>query len=196
MEEYSYKNHSLKMIDEELKLDHQENFSPIRIPEDLRNNSALKDDHVLRIHKNSDGGFEYAVYKNNEFSGEYQLTYPSGKIKLHCFYNWGKLHGPSTFYAEDGEILTLSWFLQGKQTGKCRWYYHSQELYSVQRYIDNQWHGKQEYWYENGVLKTLMEYSRGEIDGMVKLYFPNGKVKRELEFSKGTFIKESSIYRS
>lgn len=190
MEEYSYQNHSLKIIDEELDLDFQENFSPVRIPEGPKNKQMLKDDHILHIHKNHEGELEYAIFKDREFNGEYQLTYPNGEIKLHCFYNWGKLHGPSTFYNQKGEVLTKSWYILGKQTGKCRWYYNSGEVYSVQRYIDDKWHGKQEYWYENGVLKTVMEYTQGEIDGMVKLYYPNGKIKRSLEFSNGTFVKE------
>lgn len=190
MEEYSYKNHSLKIIDKELDLDFQENFSPIRIPEDPKNNQVLKDGHVLRIHRNSNRGFEYAVFNGEDMNGEYQLTYPSGKIKLHCFYNWGKLHGPSIFFGEEGNVLTKAWYVLGKQTGKCWWYYNSGNIYSIQRYLDNVWHGKQEYWYENGVLKTLMEYSHGEIDGKIKLYYPTGKVKRELEFSKGAFVKE------
>ncbi len=196
MEEYSYQNHSLKIVDTELNLDFKENFFPIRIPEKPKNNEVLKDDHILRIHRNGEGGFEYAITKGNDVNGEYQLTYSTGKVKLHCFYNWGKLHGPSTFFDEDGNILTKAWYILGKQMGKSWWYYTSGNIYSIQRYVEDKWHGKQEYWYENGVLKTLMEYSYGEIDGMVKLYFPTGKIKRELEFSNGTFVKETSLTSS
>lgn len=193
MEEYSYQNHSLKIFDDELGLEFQENFSPLRIPEEPKNNETLKDDHILRIHRNGEGGFEYAIMKGNDMNGEYQLTYPDGSIKLHCFYNWGKLHGPSTFYDDNGNVLTKAWYILGKQYGKCWWHYTSGKIYSIQRYVDDRWHGKQEYWYENGTLKTVMDYKHGEIDGMVKLYFPNGKLKRELEFSDGQFVKETAL---
>lgn len=181
MQEYSYQNDCLKLIDDEFGLNVYENFKPLRIPEEPKNFLALEGEHLLCIDRFSDGGLELAIYKSGLFDGEYKLTYSSGKIKLHCFYEQGKLHGPSIFFAENGTRLTEAWYLHGKQMGKCHWHYPSGNLYSIQRYLEDVWHGKQEFWYENGVLKTSMEYSHGTILG-VTLYFPSGKLKRELQF--------------
>lgn len=160
-----------------------QHFIPVRIPHAPKNLLPLGEHHHLRIHRNFDGVFEYAIYKGDTLDGEYRLTYPSGITKLNCFYKEGALHGSSIFYGEDGTVLTKSLYVLGKQTGTCRWQYPSGKLYSIQHYSNGVWHGKQVYWYENGRLKTEMEYSDGKIDGKVKLYFPQGKLKRELDFS-------------
>lgn len=193
MSEYRFEKEVLTIVDPEVGIDYQETFSPLSIPEELRNNLAMEGGHTLNIYKQSNGSFLYAIYLGELFDGEYQLTYPNGKIKQRCYYKEGSLHGPSHFYSEDGTLLTESWYIEGKQVGRANWYYHSGNKYSVQRYLDDKWHGKQEYWYEEGNLKTLMEYAEGEIDGKVQLYFPTGKLKRELTFSKGAFVSETSV---
>ncbi|MEC7839946.1 MAG: hypothetical protein VX777_07890 [Chlamydiota bacterium] len=193
MDKYEFKNHQLTIKDESLDLKHEEKFDPVRIPEDLKNNLKLRDDHTLKIFRLSDGSFEYWVEKQNQLNGEYNLTHPSGKIKQQCYYNWGKLHGPSTFYSEEGNVLVKSWYIQGKQTGKCHWFYVSGKKCSTQNYLDSVWHGKQEYWYEDGTVKTIMEYQKGTVHGRVALFYPTGDLKRELFFENGSCVKESKI---
>jgi len=193
MDKYEFKNHKLVICDKRIGLQYEEKYDPVRLPEDLKNGLKLRDDHILKVFRFTDGSFEYHIEKNNMINGEYNLTYVSGKTKIQSYYNWGKLHGPSIYYTEKGDVLTKSWYIQGKQSGKTEWYYTSGEKYSTQSYLENVWHGKQEYWFVDGTLKTLMEYQKGTVHGRVALFYPTGKLKRELFFENGKCIKESEL---
>ena len=48
------------------------------------------------------------------------LYYPDGALKFEQFYRGGLLHGPSTFYHENGAVLAQAWFLDGQRQGKMR----------------------------------------------------------------------------
>lgn len=111
-------------------------------------------------------------------------SYPDGTKKMECFYLDG-LHGPSTFYSNEGQILSKSWFIHGKQEGKALYFYRSGVLKSAQRYLGGVRHGVQEYYYRDGRLKTRLNYCNGKLNGVVSLYFPDGTLKREIPFSEG-----------
>ena len=44
--------------------------------------------------------------------------YPSGAIKTKVHYKEGRLHGPSLFFTEEGQLLAQSWFWEGLKEGE------------------------------------------------------------------------------
>ena len=114
-----------------------------------------------------------------------RLLYPDGELKAEMYYVQGKLHGPSTFFAQTGQVLAQSWYVDGKKTGKVRHYFLSGKLASVQRFKDGQAEGVQEYWYENGTIKSLLPYQNGTLHGEVQLYWESGQHKRLCHYVQG-----------
>lgn len=114
---------------------------------------------------------------------EARFFYPSGKLKMEEYYDEnGLLHGPSSYYKEEGSLLAQCWFIHGKRQGKGTFYYIHGGLSSVQRYKDDRLHGYQEFYFANSVIKSILNYYEGQLDGEVLLFFPHGKPKRELHF--------------
>lgn len=113
------------------------------------------------------------------------LHYPSGAIKMECFWRNGRLHGPATFYSDTGSILARSWYVDGEQQGRMVSYYHTGALYSVQQFRDGKAEGVQLFYFPDGRTKTNMIYSQGKLNGEVWLYHPNGVRQRELHFVQG-----------
>ncbi len=111
--------------------------------------------------------------------------YPEGNLQAVQFYAQGYLHGPSTYYALSGEILSQTWYLGGKKVGKAKYFYKSGQLYSLQRFLLGQPQGLQEYWYEDGRVRTLLPYQAGQLHGEVQLYWENGVLKRSVSYVEG-----------
>lgn len=129
-----------------------------------------------------------------EFPVEFYLRkerrfYPDGKVKLEQFYQGMMLHGPSTFFANDGKVLALSWFVHGQQQGKMHTYFSSGQVHSVQRFKRGQKHGKQEFFYPDGSLKTILLYREGRLHAenqpACSLYYSNGQLARQQFFIEG-----------
>lgn len=114
-----------------------------------------------------------------------QLHYPNGAVKLEQFYINGMLHGPVTFYSNEGSLLAQTWYNHGVQQGKAWFHYYTGQLYGVNRFIDGQFEGLQQYYYPDGRVKTLLSYLQGQLNGEVLLFHPNGQKKRELHFHLG-----------
>lgn len=190
MEQYTFKDKTLTIIDDEIGLRHIEPFDPVCIPEDLRHNLDLGHGRFLKVAPFTDGAFEYHIAKGGILDGQCILSYPSGQTKMECYYVEGQLHGPSKFFSEAGRLLVATWFLEGRREGKSLGFYQSGAKAFIQRFRSGLWHGIQEYWYENGNLKSRMEYLNGEPDGEVLLYYSTGQLKRRLSFSKGVCVSE------
>ncbi len=113
-----------------------------------------------------------------------QTHYANGKTESECFHLQGQLYGPSSYYDEEGNLLSRAWFYKGLRQGKARYYYPSGSLASLQRFQEGKWDGLQEYYYENGNLKSLIPYKQGRLHGEVLLYFENGSLHRKLQFKE------------
>lgn len=111
--------------------------------------------------------------------------YPNGQMAAEQFYIDDLLHGPSTYFSENGGLLSRHWFIKGKNEGKALSYYPQGALQAIQRYRNGVWHGRQETFYPDGKLKAVIPYNQGQIHGEVRLYYPTGKLKRELNFAEG-----------
>lgn len=116
---------------------------------------------------------------------EEHLFYPNNAIKLQQYSLNNELHGPITFYSEEGRILARSWYVHGVQQGKSWLYDQSGALYALQQMKDGQWEGVQTYYYPSEEKKTVLHYHQGKLDGEVLLYHRNGKLKRQQQFVSG-----------
>ncbi|HEY4832264.1 MAG TPA: 6-hydroxymethylpterin diphosphokinase MptE-like protein, partial [Waddliaceae bacterium] len=142
----------------------------------------------LRTLSNKEVTNTEVIHQDSLFDCPYEeqtLKYPNGNIKRKWFYRDGQLHGPSIFYAENGQLLAEGWFSEGFREGENKQYYLSGKLYSLQNFHKGTLNGKQRYFYENGKLKSLLEYSEGQLDGEVKLFYEDDLPKLEMFFEKG-----------
>lgn len=132
---------------------------------------------------------EMGIHYSEEFipqdNNNSDLFYPSGNIKHRQFYKHGMLHGPSTYYREDGTILAITWYWNGQKEGKAWMYYASGSLHSLRRYRQGYEEGRQVYYYPNGLLKSQIDYVNHLLDGDVLLYHPNGQLERKLQYIQG-----------
>lgn len=131
-------------------------------------------------------GINFKKQFNPENEGKSQRTYyPNGSLKSEQHYLKNALHGPSTFYAENGSVLAITWFVEGNRQGK-KWAYHANgALHSLQRFLNGKEHGRQEYFYDNGMPKSVFSYHQGVMNGEVLLYHRQGQLKRTLTFVMG-----------
>lgn len=180
---YSFEKGKIILIDPELGLHFQETFSPLLIPPNPKHLQKLSDGFVIKMISEEEGiGREFVIEKKGRFEGQSLIYYPKGKVKAECYYLKGELHGPSTFYKEDGGILTQTWFIKGKRQGKSKVFYLKGSLFSLQRFVNGVWHGLQEFYYENGTHKTIMNYHKGKLKGKVLVYSGQGQIEREMIF--------------
>lgn len=128
---------------------------------------------------------KYSAEPASYGTGKDIIRYSSGEIKMEQFYWEGKLHGPVTYYSNDGLILARNWYVHGTLQGKGLFFYSSGKLHSVRRFKNGLCDGLQEYYYQNGKIKSSVGYANGKLNGGVRLYYANGKPKRELHFDNG-----------
>lgn len=166
---YKIENNRMTVFDPELGLRIDEAFEMRLLPENPLWGQELGDGFFVA---GNVPGSEFFVEKNGKPDGQCRLYYPSKAIKGEMFYSKGKLHGPSTFYSQQGCVLSSSWFVYGLQQGKCRWYYPEGQLYALQRYKDGMPHGAQEYFHKDGSLKTVVEVENGSFKKL-KDHFKN-----------------------
>lgn len=173
MTKYSFDGRRLIVQDPSLGLNFDEPFIPLLIPE--------KPDHGFRF---SDGSLllcemarEHSIEKLGLREGQYKIMYPGGKLKVECYYLDGLLHGPSYFYSEEGQELSLSWYIRGKKEGVALTRYSSGALYSRQQFIGGREEGKQEYYYPDGKLKSRLFYQKGRLLGEQECFHRDGTSK-------------------
>lgn len=133
---------------------------------------------------------ELAVHIRSTLDALDRDQYPNGDIRHEVYRKDGRLHGPSTYYGQDGEVLSLSWFYEGERVGRAMRYYPNGALYCIERYVEGKPHGLQEYFYLDGSVKSLINFAHGIYDGETKLYWPDGTLKRECVFSSGEKVKD------
>ena len=121
----------------------------------------------------------------NEIGGRRCLYDDQGFTKYEGFYRNGKLHGPSSYYGTNRELLAKNWFIDGLQQGKTNQFFHSGALYGVKRFQDGLQHGAQERYFENGVLRSILPFKHGVLHGQVIINHDNGIPARTLSFIEG-----------
>lgn len=172
-ENYVFTEEKLLIYDEELGLDIQhEHFCPYLTRSFKGKNLILTNNQ------------QYLMCKNKQ-QGECRWFFEDKTCQAILFYDQGLLHGPSTFFGSQGQILTKSWYYLGKKVGKTRYFYSSQKPASVQRFIEGNPEGLQEYFYETGSIKSQIPYRLHQLDGQVRLFWETGSLKRSIDYQKG-----------
>ncbi len=115
-------------------------------------------------------------------SSEY---FPSGKLKHEEYRLNDLLHGPSTYYSEEGNVLSRHHFSDGKLEGNSYSYSLEGALIAQNSYCQGDLHGVQNYYYPDGKQKSFIPYKKGLLHGKVQLFYPDGKIQRELFFVDG-----------
>jgi len=116
--------------------------------------------------------------------------FPDGSLRYETYRKGEKLHGPSTYYGKNGEILSRSWFYEGKKVGKTWRYYPNGKLYGLERFVDGVPHLVHEYYYIDGSVKTIIPFGKGKYHGKTQLFWPDGSRKRECLFEMGQKIED------
>ena len=129
-----------------------------------------------------------------EGSFERVHEYLDGEVKTRWYEKEGNLHGPSRFYAQSGQLISETWFVDGVRQGKARRYFPSGEVYSIERYKGGQPHLVHESFFENGVRKGVIPYKEGKLHGLVELFWPSGSLKRRCEYKEGELVSEDQMY--
>ncbi len=185
-EMYKIKNNQLIMQDVELGLNLVLSFSLPTLPQDISADKQLQDGHLLVVERDEQKALRAAyIAYDGKRHGQCRLYYPNGSVEAEMYYQMDKLHGPSFFYGENGEILSRTFFCEGKREGKVYFYYLSGKVSSIQRFKEGAWHGVQEYFYEDGAIKSLLPYSHGKLHGEVRLFWEGGKSKRSTNYLTG-----------
>lgn len=120
--------------------------------------------------------------------------YPSKQLKSEKNYLKNNLHGPVTFYSENGTILSTAWYVNGRQEGKMWTYYPKGQLHSLQRFEKGLMIGVHQYFYANGLPKSILPYQAGVLHGEVHLFGPEGHLARRLNFVKGKRTGQEQIW--
>ncbi|MBI3237144.1 MAG: toxin-antitoxin system YwqK family antitoxin [Chlamydiales bacterium] len=192
---YRIENSQLIICDPELELDLKLEFSLPMLPRDLTDNGALQAGHLLVLERDKDQTLRSAhLTCDGKRHGQCKIYYPNGDLEAEVFYQMDRLHGPSTFYAEDGTPLSRTFFCEGKREGKVYFYYLSGKVSSIQRFKGGVWEGFQEYFYEDGTCKSHLPYSLGKLHGQVKLFWEDGQIKRQTGYERGLRHKEDRIW--
>lgn len=163
-------------------------------------NPSHQSDNLIQIPSPSPGEtyvFENGVYtlidpeldvNFSEKGATYErevLQYPSGKLKMETHYKGGRIHGPSRFFDENGNLLSEAWFVDGKREGKMRTYHLGGAFHSVRGYKDGKKEGAHSYFYADGLPRSIIPYSKDVLSGEVTLYHPGGILARKLTFIDG-----------
>lgn len=154
-------------------------------------NFTIKDPE-LHLDHNEDLSIEEA--SGREKIVRESVFYPSNKIKSEKNYLLNNLHGPSTFFAENGTILSRAWYINGRQEGKMWTYYPEGELHSMRRFEKGLMVGVHQYFYADGLPKSILPYRNGVLHGEVYLFSPSGVLVRHLTFIEGKRTGQEQIW--
>jgi antitoxin component YwqK of YwqJK toxin-antitoxin module len=190
-ESYSFQDSLIEITDTELNINLKVKFSPALLPEKLQDKLILGHGHTLSlsyIDQEKKVLHSASMMKDEKHSGQHRSYYSNGEVESESYYFINEndsnsvLHGPSTFFSQEGGILSQVWYLEGKQTGKALSFFPSEKLFSKLRYKDGLPHLCHEYYYENGNIKSSLPYDKGNLHGSCTLYHENGEIFRKIPY--------------
>ena len=185
-EMYRIDDNQLIIQDAELGLNLTLSFSLPALPDDVSKENLLRDGLMLVLERDEQKALRAAYLTcDGKRHGQCRLYYPNGSVEAEMYYQMDKLHGPSLFYGENGEVLSRTFFCEGKREGKVYFYYLNGKLSSIQRFKEGFWHGLQEYFYEDGAIRSQLPYSHGKLHGEARLFWEGGKNKRATHYASG-----------
>lgn len=126
-----------------------------------------------------------------EKHGEVKQYTKSGKLKTVINYHYGRKHGMSYLYQNDGETILLAMpYEYGLREGTSKKYYEGGQLYAETNYQKDELHGIRTVYYRSGKVKSLVQYWRGMPGVGTKEYLTDGKEKDSFDI---TYIKQGDV---
>lgn len=109
------------------------------------------------------------TYRNGEkniYDNSLTATFysPSGKIAEVSNYKFGKLHGESKLYHEDGKsVKQIGTYENGLATGKWKALYPSGKIQRETEFVNDKWNGTRVHYRENGSIEKTEVYKDGKL---------------------------------
>ena len=180
---YEFIQGSYRLIEPELGVECIDHWSYLELPEDL---SGCIDGSLVSI-QYFETGKVHKIYSALRGVRDGQAKYfsSSGSVIWEGFYKQGRLHGPSTYFGDRGQLLSKTWFFEGKKQAQALFYSSSGTLIQSISYKEGQLHGTQRCFYDSGKKKSQMQYNQGVLEGDVLLLFESGSIKRSCFFKQG-----------
>lgn len=117
--------------------------------------------------------------------GDWKVYYPSGKIRKEISFKNDLLHGPHTFYHENGTVKQKGVFNEGKVEGEYIIYYENGNIKEEGSHANGSHNGPIKFYHSNGQLQTEGAMKDGELHGEVKDYFENGNISTTFTYVNG-----------
>ncbi|MCO5250054.1 MAG: hypothetical protein M9949_01385 [Candidatus Kapabacteria bacterium] len=139
----------------------------------------------------------WSIYYINEKGNRHgpRITwYDEEKTKLKsesCWYDFNgkpKLHGPRTYYHENGQISILKYFNEGRLHGKREAWWANGTKSSESNFFEDKLHGSYVEWKENGDIITEGQFTYNVRTGVWWFYL-NGKCDYGLDYGDGYQMK-------
>jgi len=120
--------------------------------------------------------------KNNLKQGVWKFFFKNGNIHIEGRYRNDKKHGYFKEYSSDGNLLTITKFVNGELQKDV------EEIQELDVRTD---------YYPNGKIKIVASYNEdGQLDGIRREYSPDGKIENSYIFSKGVMVGKGIIDES
>jgi len=101
------------------------------------------------------------IYDNSSTATFYS---PAGKITEVSNYKFGKLHGESKLYHEDGKsVKQIGNYDNGLATGKWKALYPSGKIQRETEFVNDKWNGTRVHYRENGSVEKTEVYKDGKL---------------------------------
>lgn len=190
---YQIEAETIRIEDNALGISIEAPFQRLLLPENVVERYG-EESHELgggwSIHFQGDqhSGLEASLVKKGMRQGQSLRFFPSGAVKAESFYREDYLHGPSSIFSQDGQILARTWFVDGKREGCAEMYHRNGATQGRWAYRGGCLHGLQETFFETGLQKSKLGYRAGRLHGEVSLYHENGALKRALTYEEGIRI--------
>ncbi|MCS6823993.1 MAG: tetratricopeptide repeat protein [Cytophagaceae bacterium] len=137
------------------------------------------------IHYDTTGAISYTIELPNG-TGNRVTRYPNGKPKHSLTYIEGLLHGKSTYYAYNGNLISEGQYFFNNRHGDWVWYHDNKNIETKGTYFYGDKHGEWTYYYEDGKLRRKEMYKYGKSHGEWIWYYPNGNIEL-----KKTFVNDN-----
>lgn len=133
-------------------------------------------------------------YKNNQKTGVWKYYYENGQIKSITTYVDGEIDGNYKDYYDTGKLKRDYNNIKGKTNGEFKGYNSNGTLSAVGNYNDDEKSGEWKYYYDNGQVKRIGNYINGELDGEWKYYYDNGQLEQFGNYINGKADGEWKIF--
>ena len=134
------------------------------------------------------------INKNGNRTGEWNIYYENGQLKLVGKHLDGKLVGEWKSYYDNGQLNSILKFVDGKAVGESKYYHENGDLKGIGNYQNGEQVGEWKYYHENGDLQGIGNYQNGEQVGKLTYHYKNGQLNSIFNYNQGMDTVEIRSY--